>query len=193
VGLLRLPHRATAVSLDEAAYLLPEPAVAAVNVAAAKARALQPEEDEVILAADTLVVADGHVLGKPVDADEAAGMLRQLRGRTHQVISGVALRGLDEAQWCGAVATSVVMRAYAEHEIEAYVARGEPFDKAGAYAVQDEAFRPVERLEGCYLNVVGLPLCAAAAGLTALGVSVECAGPPPCTYCRAGAAAVSIR
>jgi hypothetical protein len=75
------------------------------------------------------------------------------------------------------------------------VARGEPFDKAGGYAVQDEVFRPVERLEGCYLNVVGLPVCAVAAGLRAVGVEVAelAAGTPPCGYCRAGAPLVAIR
>ena len=193
MGLLGLPQRAMAVNLDEAAYLLADPLLAAINVAVAKARAVEPEADDVILAADTLVVADGQILGKPADAEEAARMLRDLRGRGHQVVSGVALRAAGEMSWCGAVATTVVMRGYAEPDIEAYIARGEPFDKAGAYAVQDEVFRPVERLEGCYLNVVGLPLCAVAAGLTALGVGIECAGPPPCNYCRAGAAVTSIR
>jgi predicted house-cleaning NTP pyrophosphatase (Maf/HAM1 superfamily) len=82
------------------------------------------------------------------------------------------------------------MRAYTPAEVADYIARGEPFDKAGGYAVQDQRFRPVERLNGCYLNVVGLPLCAAAAGLNALGVTVASAGPPPCTYCARGAALV---
>ena len=91
------------------------------------------------------------------------------------------------------VTTEVFMRAYATDEVEAYIARGEPFDKAGGYAVQDEAFRPVERLEGCYLNVVGLPLCAVAAGLATLGVAVAAAERPPCGYCRAGAGLVSVR
>ena len=120
-------------------------------------------------------------------------MLRALRARSHQVLTGVALRGDDGVRWCGVVATSVVMRDYSDAEIEAYIGRGEPFDKAGGYAVQDEAFRPVERLEGCYLNVVGLPLCAVAAGLATLGVVATAAGPPPCGYCQAGAGLVSVR
>lgn len=173
--------------------MLPDPAVAAINVAAAKARAIQAETDEVVLAADTLVVRNREVLAKPVDAADARRMLRVLRGQPHQVLSGVALCAPDDQRWCGAVSTTVVMRDYVEREIDDYIARGEPFDKAGGYAVQDEVFRPVERLGGCYLNVVGLPLCAVTAGLAAVGVQVECAGPPLCRYCRAGAAAVSIR
>jgi predicted house-cleaning NTP pyrophosphatase (Maf/HAM1 superfamily) len=87
------------------------------------------------------------------------------------------------------------MRAYTDAEVEAYIARGEPFDKAGGYAVQDQVFRPVERLEGCYLNVVGLPLCAVSRGLATLGVPVQ--EPPesfvpPCGYCRAGEQLVRI-
>ena len=192
MGLLGLATRVAAADLDETAYLLPDPAVAAINVAAAKARATQPQADEVVLAADTLVVERGEVLAKPVDAADARRMLQTLRGRPHQVLTGVALCAAGQRQWCGAVSTTVVMRAYTEPEIEDYIARGEPFDKAGGYAVQDQVFRPVERLDGCYLNVVGLPLCAVAAGLAALGTDVERAGPPPCRYCHAGAAVVSI-
>ena len=145
------------------------------------------------MAADTLVVCDGQVLAKPADPDDARRMLRRLRGRSHQVLTGVALRATEAVQWCGLVSTTVVMREYADGEVEEYIARGEPFDKAGGYAIQDEVFRPVERLDGCYLNVVGLPLCAVSAGLAALGVSVAPGGPPPCGYCRAGARLVSIR
>ena len=188
-----MPSRVAPVDLDESAYLLPEPATAAVNVAVAKARAISAAPDEVVLTADTLVVCEAELMAKPADADEARHMLRALRARSHQVLTGVALRGEDGVRWCGVVATTVVMRGYSDAEIEAYIGRGEPFDKAGGYAVQDEAFRPVERLEGCYLNVVGLPLCAVAAGLASLGVEVTAAGRPPCGYCRAGAELVSVR
>jgi nucleoside triphosphate pyrophosphatase len=165
-------------------------------VAAAKAGAARgpSAEDEVILAADTLVVADGEVLGKPANAEEARRMLYQLRGRSHEVLTGVVLRASSGMRWGGVVSTEVVIRAYADAEIDEYVARGEPFDKAGGYAVQDEVFRPVQRLAGCYLNVVGLPLCAVVRGLTALGVMNEAhTDKPPCRYCRAGAPLVSIR
>ena len=159
------------------------PLTGAVNVAIAKARTATTEPDEVVVGADTLVVIDHAVLGKPENADDARRMLTQLRDRGHHVLTGVALvsPGRD---WAAVVDSRVVMRAYSEQEIDAYIARGEPFDKAGGYAIQDKEFRPVNRIEGCYLNVVGLPLCAVAAGLTTLGVEVERAGTPPCLYCN---------
>ncbi len=175
--------------------MLPDPLVAALNVAAAKARAVNASAaDEVVLAADTLVVAEGQVLGKPGTAAQAQGMLARLRGRAHQVLTGVALRASDGRQWGGVVTTVVHLRQYDETEIEEYVARGEPFDKAGGYAIQDTQLRPVDRLEGCYLNVVGLPLCAVAAGLAALEVAVRLADDPrpPCALCTAGAPLVAI-
>jgi MAF protein len=185
------------VDLDEAAYLLDDAFVSALNVAAAKARAVTSQAYEVVLAADTLVVAeDAEILGKPTDAQSALRMLSKLRGRPHQVLTGVALRAADGRHWGAVVATLVYLRAYTDSEIEAYIARGEPFDKAGGYAIQDTVFAPVEHLEGCYLNVVGLPLCAVAAGLAALGVSSSstCADcRPPCDLCRAGAPLVAIR
>jgi MAF protein len=174
--------------------LLADPFVGALNVAAAKAQVVRGDADEVILAADTLVVADGALLGKPVDADDARRMLTGLRGRAHAVLTGVVLRAPTGLDWGGVVSTRVVIRDYVNKEVEEYIARGEPFDKAGGYAVQDELFRPVERLEGCYLNVVGLPLCAVAAGLTALGViEPTTPGKPPCRFCEEGAPLVLVR
>jgi MAF protein len=193
---LGLESRVAPVNLDETAYLLDDPFVSALNVATAKARAVASGPDEVVLAADTLVVSeDGEVLGKPSDAQSAHRMLSMLRGQPHQVLTGVALRAPDGRQWGAVVAARVHLRRYADTEVEAYIARGEPFDKAGSYAIQDTVFQPVEHVEGCYLNVVGLPLCAVAAGLAALGVSsITCAdGRPPCDLCRAGAPLVAIR
>ena len=213
VDLLGLAWRAAPADVAEESYLLAEPLVGALNVALAKARAISSalQSDELALAADTLVVADGRVLGKPGDAAEATTMLRSLRGRAHMVLTGVALLGGDGSAWGGVVASQVSVRAYAEAEVAAYVARGEPFDKAGGYAVQDVAFRPVERVAGCYLNVVGLPVCAVQAGLESLGVAlarpVASGGggarsssssssrrglQPPCHYCQAGAPRVAI-
>lgn len=186
MALLGLPFRAAPADIDEERHLLGPPATSAVNVALAKVRAVVGgPADEVVLAADTLVVVDEEILGKPASAHAAREMLQRLRDRSHQVLTGVAVR-LGELDWAGVVTTVVKMRAYAETEVEAYTARGEPFDKAGGYAVQDETFSPVERLTGCYLNVVGLPLCAVAAGLNAVGVRVPTAGVPPCTYCARG-------
>ena len=183
--------------MPEEEHLLAEPLPGALNVALVKARCVADlGEDEVALAADTLVVSpDGRVLGKPAGPEDARGMLLGLRGRAHAVITGVVLRTSGEREWGAAVTTRVHMRAYTEAEVERYVERGEPYDKAGGYAVQDAEFRPVERLEGCYLNVVGLPLCAAARGLETLGLAVQSgAGDwrPPCQYCAAGAPLVAL-
>jgi septum formation protein len=126
----------------------------------------------VVLGADTLVVVDGRPLGKPVSRDDARRMLRTLRGRGHEVVTGVALLGTADGREAVEVVTSpVVMRAYGEPEIEAYVATGEADDKAGAYAVQGVGGQLVARVEGCYTNVVGLPLGTTARLLRAFGLS----------------------
>ena len=183
-----MPWRTLPADLDEDTYLLAEPMPAAINVAVAKARAIASAAttDEIVVAADTLVVVDDDILAKPLGADEARGMLERLRRRAHQVMTGVVLRSA-QMSWAGVVESQVIMRDYSTAEVDAYVARGEPFDKAGGYAVQDQTFHPVERVDGCYLNVVGLPVCALAAGLNALGVQgVAGAEPPRCGYCRRG-------
>jgi septum formation protein len=185
VELLGLPWRSAPADIDEGAYLREPPAVGAVNVATAKAAEILAEPDEIVVAADTLVVCDADILAKPAGPAQAREMLERLRGRPHHVLTGVSVRSAD-LEWAGVVDTRVVMRKYTDAEVEAYIARGEPFDKAGGYAVQDQTFAPVERLDGCYLNVVGLPLCAVSAGLVSLGVDVERAGTPPCTYCDRG-------
>jgi MAF protein len=168
------------------------PLLGALNVAVAKARAVDGDAGEVVVAADTLVVIDDDVLGKPEDASEARQMLQRLRGHPHWVVTGVALKTFEGQEWGGVVSTEVVMRDYTDNEIDQYVARKEPFDKAGGYAVQDSRFRPVDHVAGCYLNVVGLPLCALAAGLNAMGTEVKPAGKAPCEYCRAGKPLVSV-
>ena len=110
-----------------------------------------------VLGADTTVTLDNTILGKPADAADAARMLRQLSGRTHRVITGVALvtsGGVEVA----AEVTAVRFLTLSDAEIAAYVATGEPMDKAGAYAIQGRAARWIPRIEGCYFNVMGLPL-----------------------------------
>lgn len=113
----------------------------------------------IVLAADTEVVLDGRLLGKPRDAADAARILKALRGRSHEVITGVALveapAGREET---AAVTTRVRMGGYSDAEIEAYVATGEPLDKAGAYAVQGLGGRLIAQVDGCFSNVVGLPV-----------------------------------
>ncbi len=129
---------------------------AAVAGAAARLRS----ERRPVVAADTVVVIQGRVLGKPGSASEAAGMLRRLSGQTHEVFTGLCViepfpggRRLVEA-----VRTEVRCAPLTEDEISAYVATGEPLDKAGAYAIQGRASRFVEWIAGCYFNVVGLPV-----------------------------------
>jgi septum formation protein len=110
-----------------------------------------------VLAADTIVTLDNQILGKPADPADAARMLRLLSGRTHQVITGVALISATSTQ-VAAETTSVTFLHLTSDEIAAYIATGEPMDKAGAYAIQGRAARWIPRIEGDYFNVVGLPL-----------------------------------
>ena len=124
-----------------------------------------------VLAADTSVVVDGAVLGKPADEHEATRMLTTLRGREHDVITGVTvLHGASGRAVSSSRSTRVTLRKYSDREIEEYVLSGEPMDKAGAYAVQDLDFRPASRLDGCYLNAMGLPLCDVLTLLHTLGI-----------------------
>ena len=111
----------------------------------------------IVLGADTTVTLDGAILGKPENTSDAARMLRLLSGRTHRVITGVALVTSDSID-VAAESTSVTFLTMSEDEIAAYVATGEPMDKAGAYAIQGFAARWIPRIEGCYFSVVGLPL-----------------------------------
>jgi septum formation protein len=147
-----------------------------LRLAEAKARASaeQAGEGQVVLAADTAVVDAGDILGKPRDASDAVGMLKRLRGHTHQVFTGVALLRMRDSNLQTALTiTDVPMRAYTDAEINAYVGSGDPLDKAGAYAIQHTGFHPVEDLAGCYASVMGLPLCKVTALLHEFGISPE--------------------
>lgn len=136
------------------------------------ARLRYPDAD--IIAADTVVVLDGAVLGKPADSDQAWKMLDALRDRWHDVTSAVAYLPKGElSPLIRQPVTSVRMRPYADAEIEASVARGDPFDKAGAYAIQDAALSPVAEYEGCYCNVVGLSLWATIEVIRKAGTAID--------------------
>jgi septum formation protein len=120
-------------------------------------------DGHLVVTADTTVILDDVLLGKPRDEEHAREILLALRGRKHYVITGVAASKMENDVLkvrSERVVTPVVMRHYTEEEIAAYIASGEPMDKAGAYGIQNLSFHPVERIDGCYLNVVGLPLCA---------------------------------
>ena len=129
----------------------------ATRVARDKAEAVEAGPDDIVLGADTVVVTEGELLGKPADAADARRMLRLLSGREHLVVTGICLRTAG-----GVVAdletTKVRFISLSEQEIDAYVASGEPMDKAGAYAIQGLASKFIDRVEGCYFNVVGLPM-----------------------------------
>ena len=130
----------------------------AQRLARDKARAIFARHlDTVVLGADTVVVVDEHLLEKPVDERDAARMLRLLSGRTHLVITGVCLVA-EDYEHIEAEITEVYFSTLSESEIADYVRMGEPMDKAGAYAIQGMASRWVERIDGCYFNVVGLPV-----------------------------------
>ncbi len=147
-----------------------------------KALAVSAEKDEVTLAADTVVVCKGRALGKPVDSEEALEMLRMLAGGVHEVMTGVCtINGLRTdkkgvAMYRDVEITRVHFRDLTEQEITTYVASGEPFDKAGAYGIQGLGALLVEKIEGCYYNVVGLPLVKTMLLLRRCGINVLGAG-----------------
>ena len=138
------------------------------RLAKAKARAVHAAPGEVILGADTTVVAAGEILAKPIDAADARRMLRLLSGRRHEVLTGICLRRGDEVL-CDQASTAVWFAPLTDQEIEQYVDSGEPMDKAGAYAIQGLASKFVERIEGCYFNVMGLPVSLVWRHLKTLG------------------------
>jgi septum formation protein len=132
------------------------------RVSILKARSAPPllQGTPLVIAADTVVVDEGDILGKPQSVQQAEDMLKQLRGRSHQVMTGLAVLDMVTGRIETETATTdVPMREYTDEEIAAYISTGDPFDKAGGYAIQNEVFRPAKTRTGCYANVVGLPLC----------------------------------
>lgn len=133
-----------------------------LRLAKAKALAVQhkAEADAVIIGSDTTVVDGNEILGKPIDEADAERMLKQLRGRTHQVYTGVAVYRVSDSKLTMELSiTDVPMRNYSDEEIRAYIRTGDPMDKAGAYAIQHAEFQPVASMSGCFASVMGLPLC----------------------------------
>ena len=174
LGLLGLPFVVRTADVDETPRPGETPEVLVARLSATKAAAAaRGLKDGLVVAADTVVALDGEVLGKPRDADQATEMLRRLRDRMHAVHSGVTV--VDAASGRAAIHlsdTAVWMRDYGDAEIEAYVAGGDPLDKAGAYAIQHADFHPVARIEGCFTGVVGLPLGALSDGLAHFGMTL---------------------
>ncbi len=153
-----------------------------VRLAETKARAAAvAPSSRFVVAADTAVVDGDTLLGKPADAAEAMSMLRRLRGHTHQVYTGLALRDLQDGRLLTDLCvTDVPMRRYSEAEILDYVGTSDPLDKAGAYAIQHPSFRPVEGLHGCYASVMGMPLCHLARLMVRMGAEAPAELPANC-------------
>lgn len=173
LALLGWDFRVQPADIDETPLHGEAPEQYVLRLAQAKAEAVAQVNapEALVLAADTTVADGDAILGKPLNAGEARRMLAQLRARSHQVYTGVALRRQSDRLALAIVAESrVPMRAYSEAEVEAYIASGDPFDKAGGYAIQHAGFHPVESLSDCYANVVGLPLCHLAALLRQAGL-----------------------
>ncbi len=182
IGALDLLVSVTRVDIDETPRTGEEARAYTLRLSREKAAAAAREfPDALILAADTTVADRDAILGKPRDEAQAWAMLRQLRGRTHQVYTAITLLEARSGRRVSEVArTDVPMRAYTDTEIAAYIASGDPFDKAGGYAIQHAEFRPVVLRSGCYANVMGLPLCHLVRALRAFGVQVSVDVPALC-------------
>ena len=169
-------YRVEPAQVDENPLPGEDPLVYVLRLAQSKARAVAERSlaEDVILAADTTVVDGGEIMGKPSDRFEAEAMLRRLRGRQHQVFTALAVLRLSDnslvTDWC---VTEVPMRAYSDDEMQAYIATGDPLDKAGAYAIQHPGFKPVSELQGCFANVMGLPLCHVVRAFEKLGILTD--------------------
>lgn len=152
-----IPFIVRVADVDESVLPAESPADYVQRLAQAKAFAVEAADTETVLGADTTVVIDGEILAKPADAADARRMLAQLSGRRHEVLTGICIRRNRQAiRDCAT--TAVFFAPLTASEIEDYVASGEPMDKAGAYAIQGLASKFVDRIEGDYFNVMGLPV-----------------------------------
>ncbi len=157
-----------------------DPTRTAEELALRKVEAVAPRfPDAIVIGSDTIVALEGQMLGKPTDADEARTMLRALRGRTHEVLTGVAAT-LNDRNLSAVSRATVEMRHYSDDEIEAWIASGAAHDKAGGYASQDPVFRPALHVDGCACGVIGLPLWTLREVLANLSVEVT---PPELDRC----------
>ena len=158
LGLFRRPFVIRVADIDETMDDTLPPFDEVARVSRAKAQAIPREEDDIVVAADTIVVCAGRTLGKPRSEEEAAEMLRLLSGRDHQVMTGMTVLRGEKAVSCTEV-TDIHFRELSDKEIESYIATGEPMDKAGSYGIQGGAALFAQRMVGDYYNVMGLPVC----------------------------------
>ena len=158
LGLFGVPFTVRVADIDETMDFSAPAAEEVARVSRLKALAIPREDDDVLIAADTIVVCQGRILGKPRDEAEAYALLRLLSGRDHQVMTGVTvLRGKEERVFTQI--TDLHFRELSDKEIYRYIATGEPLDKAGAYGIQGGAALFCEKMDGDYYNVMGLPVC----------------------------------
>ena len=158
LSLFHIPFTVQVADIDEAMDPGKDPAAEVARVSRAKAEAIPRKEEDVVIAADTIVVLDGLVLGKPKDKAHATAMLTALSGKDHQVMTGVTVaRG--NTLLTHTEITHIHFRKLSQKEIAAYVATGEPMDKAGSYGIQGGAALFAEKMNGDYYNVMGLPVC----------------------------------
>ena len=158
LGLFRIPFVIRAADIDEAMDPNQSAFDEVARVSRLKAMAVSREAGDVVIAADTIVVCQGKVLGKPRDAEDAVSMLKLLSGRDHQVMTGMTVLR-DDRILSHTEVTDIHFRKLSDAEIRAYVASGEPMDKAGSYGIQGGAALFCEKMSGDYYNVVGLPVC----------------------------------
>ena len=170
LSLFEIPFEVRPAHIDETPRLNEPPKEYVQRLAREKAESLiinlqsrETIKDQrlmIVIAADTTVTIDNEIIGKPGNAAEAVEMLKKLRGKTHQVCTTITVSNLDTSESIHELCSSdVPMRNYSDEEIDAYVASGDPLDKAGGYAIQHEGFHPVENFSHCFASVMGLPLC----------------------------------
>ncbi|ADG83385.1 Maf family protein [Thermincola potens] len=169
-----LPYKVQVSAIDEKIPAAMTPADTAMNLALQKAQNVAGKfASGIVIGADTIVVLNGHVLGKPKDKTDAVNMLQALRGTTHQVITGLAVIDAEDGKTVQAFEeTEVCFKNISDDDINAYVATGEPMDKAGAYGIQGLGGLFVAGIRGCYFNVVGLPIPLLAEILKGFGVDI---------------------
>ncbi|MFQ5593457.1 MAG: Maf family protein [Anaerolineae bacterium] len=182
---LGVPFVVHTADVDEVPLPGEAPEQTAARLSRAKASVVADRVEGVVVAADTLVVLDDEVLGKPANEAEAGAILRRLRRRSHRVLTGLTVQDTGAGVADTVVVWSEVwMRDYSDAEIAAYVAGGDPMDKAGAYAIQHSTFMPVARLVGCPANVMGLPTCRVDEMLRARGLTLEATPTQSCQPAR---------
>jgi len=173
VEALCIPFTVRAAEINEDPLPDETPTEMVIRLSKEKARvaaAQSADAEEIIIAADTIVVLDGRIMGKPADVDEAVAMLHRLRGRWHRVLTGLTVWDKEKNRIVIQVSEADVrMRDYSDDEIVGFIARGEAMDKAGAYSLQDKIFKPAAEVIGCYAGVMGFPLCHLWRALRELG------------------------